>query len=57
MPIQKSTKSVLDDALRKLKAAENALAGELEKGGNLGFAYAELSAARKSLERLSRELP
>ncbi|WP_193316766.1 hypothetical protein [Janthinobacterium rivuli] len=40
----------LERALRDLQAAKAAIAGELEKGGNLPHAYAKLSDAERKIK-------
>jgi hypothetical protein len=40
----------LERALRDLQSAKAALAGELEKGGNIAHAYAKLNDAERKIK-------
>jgi len=43
-------KKLLEDALRDVEASKTAVANELDKGGNIPFAYARLVQVEKTLK-------
>jgi hypothetical protein len=53
---QKNVARELKDVLRTIESAQNAVAGELAKGGNLPYAYNQLQAAQQKLKRAIRDL-
>jgi hypothetical protein len=44
-------KKELKDALKAVEDAMNAVGGELDKGGNLPWAYSQLQTAQKKIKR------
>lgn len=47
----------LKDALKAVEAARNALGGELDKGGNVPWAYSHLQTAEQKLKRAIQAQP
>lgn len=47
----------LKDALKAVEAARNALGGELDKGGNVPWAYSQLQTAEQKLKRAIQAQP